>query len=151
MKTFRRLPRVGEVDRAAIQRGSQGVEVVVADSDFMRELQSYSDSFSPATAADDVAIFQYTSGTTRELPEVTDEFAKSVGGWDTTDQMREVIAADIRKHREAEAVRFKRNQIDTEEQATDQGIKHRRRLQDLNDKEAKTAEVPHANLDTRKI
>ena len=48
---------------------------------------------------------------TRELPEVNDEFAKSVGGWDTADQMREVIGADIRKHREAEAVRFKRNQI----------------------------------------
>jgi hypothetical protein len=38
--------------------------------------------------------------------------------------------------------RFKRNQIDTEEQAIDQGIKRRRRLQDLNDKEAETAEVP---------
>ena len=48
---------------------------------------------------------------TRELPEVNDEFAKSVGGWDSADQMREVIGNDIRKHREAEAVRFKRNQI----------------------------------------
>lgn len=48
---------------------------------------------------------------TRELPEVTDDFASSVGGWDTAEQMREVIAADIRKHREAEAVRFKRNQV----------------------------------------
>jgi trigger factor len=48
---------------------------------------------------------------TRELPEVTDEFAKSVGGWDTAEQMREVIGADIRKHREAEAVRFKRTQV----------------------------------------
>lgn len=48
---------------------------------------------------------------TRELPDVTDDFAKSVGGWETAEQMREVIAADIRKHREAEAVRFKRNQI----------------------------------------
>jgi trigger factor len=47
----------------------------------------------------------------RELPEVNDEFAKSVGGWDTAEQMREVIGADIRKHREAEALRFKRNQI----------------------------------------
>jgi trigger factor len=47
----------------------------------------------------------------RELPEVTDDFAKSVGGWDTADQMREVIGADIRRHREAEALRFKRNQI----------------------------------------
>lgn len=47
----------------------------------------------------------------REKPEVTDELAKSVGGWDTVDQMRDAISADIRRHREAEAVRFKRTQI----------------------------------------
>lgn len=47
----------------------------------------------------------------QEKPEVDDEFAKSVGGWDTTAQMREVIEADIRRHREAEAHRFKRNQV----------------------------------------
>lgn len=47
----------------------------------------------------------------REKPEVTDELAKSVGGWDSVDQMREAIGADIRKHREAEALRFKRTQI----------------------------------------
>jgi trigger factor len=47
----------------------------------------------------------------QEKPEVNDEFAKSVGGWDSVAQMREVIAADIRRHRESEALRFKRNQI----------------------------------------
>lgn len=47
----------------------------------------------------------------QEKPEVNDEFAKSVGGWDTVDQMREAIAADIRKHREMEALRLKRNQV----------------------------------------
>jgi len=47
----------------------------------------------------------------REKPEVTDEMAKSVGGWDTVDQMREAITADIRRHREMEALRFKRTQI----------------------------------------
>jgi trigger factor len=47
----------------------------------------------------------------QEKPEVNDEFAKSVGGWETVDQMREAITADIRRHREAEATRFKRNQI----------------------------------------
>lgn len=46
----------------------------------------------------------------QELPDVTDEFATSVGGWETVQQMREVIAADIRRHREAEAHRFRRNQ-----------------------------------------
>jgi trigger factor len=47
----------------------------------------------------------------QEKPEVSDEFAKSFGGWDSVAQMREVIAADIRKHREAEIARAKRNQI----------------------------------------
>ena len=47
----------------------------------------------------------------QEKPEVTDEFAKSVGGWETVDQMRETISADIRKHREFEALREKKKQI----------------------------------------
>jgi trigger factor len=47
----------------------------------------------------------------QEKPEVNDEFAKSVGGWDTVALMRETIEADIRKHREVEAQRFKRNQV----------------------------------------
>ncbi len=47
----------------------------------------------------------------QEKPEVNDEFAKSVGGWDTVEQMREAITADIRRHREAEAQRFKRSQV----------------------------------------
>ena len=47
----------------------------------------------------------------QEKPEVNDEFAKSVGGWNSVDQMREAIAADIRQHREMEALRFKRTQV----------------------------------------
>jgi len=47
----------------------------------------------------------------QEKPEITDEFAKSFGGWDDVAKMRETIAGDIRKHREADVVRGKRNQI----------------------------------------
>ena len=47
----------------------------------------------------------------QEKPEVNDEFAKSVGGWESVVQMREAITADIRKHRELDALRAKRNQI----------------------------------------
>ena len=47
----------------------------------------------------------------QEKPDVNDEFAKSVGGWDTVAQMRETIEGDIRRHREMEAARTKRNQI----------------------------------------
>jgi trigger factor len=47
----------------------------------------------------------------QEKPEVNDEFAKSVGGWESVEQMRDAIRADIRRHRELEALRFKRNQV----------------------------------------
>src|ERR1051325_641773 len=47
----------------------------------------------------------------QEKPEVDDTFAQSVGGWETVEQMREAIAADIRKHREQEVLRLKRQQI----------------------------------------
>ena len=47
----------------------------------------------------------------QEKPDVNDEFAKSVGGWESVAQMREAIESDIRRHREAEALRAKRNQI----------------------------------------
>jgi trigger factor len=47
----------------------------------------------------------------QEKPEVNDEFAQSTGGWETVEQMREAITADIRKHREQEALRLKRQQI----------------------------------------
>jgi trigger factor len=47
----------------------------------------------------------------QERPEIDAEFAKSVGGWDSIEQMREAIGVDIRRHREMEAMRGKRNQI----------------------------------------
>ena len=47
----------------------------------------------------------------QEKPDVDDEFAKSVGAWETVEQMRETIAADIRRHREMEALRLKRSQL----------------------------------------
>jgi len=47
----------------------------------------------------------------QEKPEVNDDFARSVGGWESVAQMREAIAADIRRHREFEALRAKKNQI----------------------------------------
>jgi acetyl-CoA synthetase len=45
------------------------VPVVVADDAFMASLGAFPSTFRAETKADDLAIFQYTSGTTRELPE----------------------------------------------------------------------------------
>jgi trigger factor len=47
----------------------------------------------------------------QEKPEVNDDFAQSTGGWENVEQMREAISADIRKHREHEVLRLKKNQI----------------------------------------
>lgn len=47
----------------------------------------------------------------QERPEVSDEFAKSVGGWDSVDAMTQAIRGDILRHREMETRRLKQNQI----------------------------------------
>src|SRR5258706_7593840 len=46
----------------------------------------------------------------QEKPEVDDEFAKAVGGWESVAQMHEAIAAAIRTHRELEGRRKKQSQ-----------------------------------------
>ena len=45
-----------------------GLDVVVADDALMAELARYPAHHETASAPDDLAVFQYTSGTTRELP-----------------------------------------------------------------------------------
>ena len=45
------------------------LDILVADEQFVPGLQQYPDTFQPRSRADDLAIFQYTSGTTRELPD----------------------------------------------------------------------------------
>ncbi len=44
----------------------------------MARLARYPDAFAPATRGDDYAIFQYTSGTTRELPEAVKHTHRSI-------------------------------------------------------------------------
>src|SRR5215467_6247383 len=54
--------------QADIARGVPGLVTVVADDGFLAALAKYPDHFEPDTRPDDLAVFQYTSGTTRELP-----------------------------------------------------------------------------------
>jgi acetyl-CoA synthetase len=54
------------------------VPVVVADAAFMAGLDTLPSTFEVATKADDLAIFQYTSGTTRELPEAVKHTHRAV-------------------------------------------------------------------------
>lgn len=44
-------------------------KLLIETAEFLTELDDYPASFTPDTRADQLAIFQYTSGTTRELPE----------------------------------------------------------------------------------
>ena len=55
-----------------------GVRVVAADEGLEATLAAYPASYAPATAADDLAVFQYTSGTTRALPEAVKHTHRSV-------------------------------------------------------------------------
>src|SRR6185312_13134025 len=47
----------------------EGVRVVVADAALLDEITRFPKTYPTATKANDLAVFQYTSGTTRELPE----------------------------------------------------------------------------------
>jgi acetyl-CoA synthetase len=46
-----------------------GVDTVIADAGFLADIQTESAGFTPDTASSDMAMYQYTSGTSRELPE----------------------------------------------------------------------------------
>lgn len=57
-------------DRASLlQARFPNVNVAAVDDAFWQALSGESAEFTPSTAASDLAVFQYTSGTTRELPE----------------------------------------------------------------------------------
>ncbi|MEZ5647213.1 MAG: acyl-CoA synthetase [Burkholderiaceae bacterium] len=55
--------------KAEASEGLQGTTVVVFDQRFAQHLAQFPASYEVKTRADDLAVFQYTSGTTRELPE----------------------------------------------------------------------------------
>ncbi len=60
---------VTDAERAELARGIAGPEVVIADRDLAEALAGFEPTYRVATRADDMAMYQYTSGTTRELPE----------------------------------------------------------------------------------
>lgn len=65
-------------EKAEMARAAAGTRVVVADEALLEELRAYPDSFTPATAAGDMAAYQYTSGTTRELPAAVKHTHRSI-------------------------------------------------------------------------
>src|SRR5262244_3316034 len=55
-------------EKADPARAIEGLDVVVADDAFMTHLAAQPSRYEARSAPDDLAVFQYTSGTTRELP-----------------------------------------------------------------------------------
>ncbi len=60
---------VTNAEKAELARSVEGPRVIVADDAFLTTISHFPDSYTPRTKANDMAVFQYTSGTTRELPE----------------------------------------------------------------------------------
>jgi acetyl-CoA synthetase len=56
-------------EKAELARQVEGATVIVADDGLLDEIATFPASYTPQTKATDLAVFQYTSGTTRELPE----------------------------------------------------------------------------------
>jgi acetyl-CoA synthetase len=68
---------VTNAEKAALL-GAAGPCVVVADADFLAGLERFAPYFAPDTASDAMAIYQYTSGTTRALPEAVKHTHRSI-------------------------------------------------------------------------
>lgn len=69
---------VTNADKAEDASVLDGPRVLMADDDLMKELENCSSEYSPQSKADDLAFFQYTSGTTRELPEAVKHSHRTV-------------------------------------------------------------------------
>lgn len=59
---------VTNAEKASIAQQIEGVRVVIADDTLLQELAHLPSEYKTNTQANDLACFQYTSGTTRELP-----------------------------------------------------------------------------------
>lgn len=69
---------ITNIDKARLAASIEGPEVLIADEDFMAQLANFPSTYRPATRSDDYAIYQYTSGTTRELPEAVRHTHRSI-------------------------------------------------------------------------
>jgi acetyl-CoA synthetase len=59
---------ITNAEKAEMARRIEGLRVVVMDDAMIASLADFPDSYAVSSKADDLAMFQYTSGTTRELP-----------------------------------------------------------------------------------
>jgi acetyl-CoA synthetase len=69
---------ITNAEKEAMARSAEGPRVIVANEAFLASLSSYPTSYAPKSKANDLAVFQYTSGTTRELPEAVKHTHRSL-------------------------------------------------------------------------
>jgi acetyl-CoA synthetase len=59
---------ITNAEKVALADQIEGLRVIVADADLLKEIACFPTTYETATLPNDLAVFQYTSGTTRELP-----------------------------------------------------------------------------------
>ncbi len=69
---------ITNAEKAELARSVTGPRVIVADDAFLVSLAHFPSGYTPKTKANDMAVFQYTSGTTRELPEAVKHSHKTL-------------------------------------------------------------------------
>jgi acetyl-CoA synthetase len=69
---------ITNAEKAELVQGREGLRVIVADQSLLDEIAKYPATYQPKTSASDLAVFQYTSGTTRELPAAVKHTHKAV-------------------------------------------------------------------------
>ena len=69
---------ITNTEKAPMARQTEGPRVVVADDGLLDEILTYPATYTPKSKAGDLAVFQYTSGTTRELPEAVKHTHKAL-------------------------------------------------------------------------
>jgi len=73
---------ITNVEKAELAHGAANADglprVVVADDGLLDEITRFPTRYEPRTSGNDLAVFQYTSGTTRELPEAVKHTHRSL-------------------------------------------------------------------------
>lgn len=69
---------ITNAEKAEMAKAVDGLRVVVADDGLLYDILQYSPDYQPKSTAGDLACFQYTSGTTRELPEAVKHTHKAL-------------------------------------------------------------------------
>ena len=69
---------ITNADKLETARQIEGLRVVVADAALLDEVARFAPAFRAETRASDLAVLQYTSGTTRELPEAVPHSHRSL-------------------------------------------------------------------------